>query len=215
MEKPNLAHVSTSLKLAILPNSGVLLFHPVAKYYGRHIAHVGWDPEKGFDMKNVDPSWAELFSELGKYGIKVEDIKDPETAKFLVNYVKDRGGLKAKPEGVTEKPKPERRGAPPPPPPRKKHLQASTAAVSVQPPAISPTLPIRAPMPTRPVATSPALPARAIPSPLPRSERVEDEQPITRTSIFLNLLICAFIRNKAQLSNSATTTTTTTSNGFS
>ena len=68
----------------------------------RHLAHIGWDPEHGFDAQNIDPSWQELFSELGKYGITQEHLKDKETAQFVVSFVNARGG-------------PKKRAAPPPP----------------------------------------------------------------------------------------------------
>ncbi|KAI9225465.1 MAG: hypothetical protein DHS80DRAFT_9540, partial [Piptocephalis tieghemiana] len=38
----------------------------------QHLSHIGWDPEKGFDTKNIDPSWKGLFDQLGKYGISTE-----------------------------------------------------------------------------------------------------------------------------------------------
>ncbi|KAI9591989.1 hypothetical protein BDF19DRAFT_388902, partial [Syncephalis fuscata] len=35
----------------------------------RHLSHIGWDPDRGFDMTNVDPAWKALIQDLGKYGI--------------------------------------------------------------------------------------------------------------------------------------------------
>ena len=32
----------------------------------QHISHVGWDPNKGFDLENVDPKLKQFFSKAGK-----------------------------------------------------------------------------------------------------------------------------------------------------
>ena len=31
----------------------------------QHISHVGWDPNKGFDLENVDPKLKQFFSKAG------------------------------------------------------------------------------------------------------------------------------------------------------
>eukprot|EP01102_Stenamoeba_stenopodia_P012593 TRINITY_DN3997_c1_g1_i1.p1 TRINITY_DN3997_c1_g1~~TRINITY_DN3997_c1_g1_i1.p1 ORF type:complete len:350 (+),score=104.17 TRINITY_DN3997_c1_g1_i1:50-1051(+) len=65
----------------------------------KHESHIGWDPERGFEIRNIPPEWKALFQSAG---IKKSELKDAETAKFIVNTVADVlcGG-----------------GAPPPPPP--------------------------------------------------------------------------------------------------
>ena len=31
----------------------------------QHVSHVGWDPNKGFDLENVDPKLKQFFSKAG------------------------------------------------------------------------------------------------------------------------------------------------------
>ena len=62
-----------------------------------------------------------MFSELGKYGITEEQLKDKETAQFVVSFVNAHGGPTKK--------------APPPPPPRAKKTQTmvNTAQTETKP----------------------------------------------------------------------------------
>ncbi|RKP35272.1 hypothetical protein BJ085DRAFT_28421 [Dimargaris cristalligena] len=51
----------------------------------KHVGHVGWDPDKGYDMVNVDnPQWKQLVDQLAKYGITKEQLHDKETAQIVM-----------------------------------------------------------------------------------------------------------------------------------
>jgi Wiskott-Aldrich syndrome protein len=80
-----------------------------------HISHIGWDPEKGFDIHNIPPEWQKLFKAAG---VRKADIQDADVAKMLVNIVADAltapGGGSAPPPPP---PPPPSSSAPPPPPP--------------------------------------------------------------------------------------------------
>lgn len=68
----------------------------------KHIAHMGFDSEKGFTAENVDPSWERLLSQLQGMGISKSQIE--ENKDFIKDFVRDAEA------GNTSQ-------APPPPPP--------------------------------------------------------------------------------------------------
>ncbi|KAF9087479.1 hypothetical protein BGX27_002917, partial [Mortierella sp. AM989] len=152
----------------------------------RHLGHIGWDPNKGFNVQNIDPEWKNLFEQLDKMGVSHEDIQD--NAEFVEKFVQSRGGpgavkkapaAPAAPASRTRPtpssgaatsasgsvPKPATSKAPPPPPPASRR----TAPPPPPPSRVSRTVP--AP-PT--VNAPPALPSRdhghaaAPPSPEPQ-----------------------------------------------
>uniref|UniRef100_A0A3B3TQZ5 WASP like actin nucleation promoting factor n=1 Tax=Poecilia latipinna TaxID=48699 RepID=A0A3B3TQZ5_9TELE len=109
----------------------------------QHIGHVGWDPNTGFDLNNLDPELKNLFDMCG---ISEAQLKDRETSKVIYDFIEKKGGVEAvknelRRQGesrhtpppmvlvLTAPPPPFRgsRGAPPPPPP-------SRAPVSAPPP---------------------------------------------------------------------------------
>ncbi|KAI5478643.1 actin regulatory protein [Pseudohyphozyma bogoriensis] len=49
-----------------------------------HVAHMGFDSEKGFSSNNVDPSWERLLSQLESQGISRTQILKNET--FIRNF---------------------------------------------------------------------------------------------------------------------------------
>eukprot|EP01122_Echinamoeba_exundans_P007723 TRINITY_DN2434_c0_g2_i1.p2 TRINITY_DN2434_c0_g2~~TRINITY_DN2434_c0_g2_i1.p2 ORF type:complete len:456 (-),score=139.78 TRINITY_DN2434_c0_g2_i1:59-1426(-) len=67
----------------------------------RHESHIGWDPNQGFEIRNIPPQWKALFQAAG---VKKSELRDAETAKFMMNVIQD-----AMTSGGD--------GAPPPPPP--------------------------------------------------------------------------------------------------
>jgi len=85
----------------------------------QHVTHVGWDPNRGFDMNNVDPSVKELFASAG---VTEKDMEDEETVKFIYDFIEQKGGIDAvKKDQENRKsrrppPMPPTHGAPPPPP---------------------------------------------------------------------------------------------------
>ncbi|XP_034033231.1 neural Wiskott-Aldrich syndrome protein-like isoform X2 [Thalassophryne amazonica] len=128
----------------------------------QHIGHVGWDPNTGFDLNNLDPALKNLFDMCG---ISEAQLKDRETSKVIYDFIEKKGGVEAvknelrrqapppppsrcgpppPPLHNSAPPPPARggRGAPPPPPPSRVPVSAAP------PPPCRPCAP-RAPPPTR------------------------------------------------------------------
>ncbi|KAJ8245311.1 hypothetical protein GJAV_G00269430 [Gymnothorax javanicus] len=74
----------------------------------QHIGHVGWDPNTGFDLNNLDPELKNLFDMCG---ISEAQLKDKETSKVIYDFIEKKGGVEAVKNEL-------RRQAPPPPPSR-------------------------------------------------------------------------------------------------
>lgn len=47
----------------------------------RHLQHIGYDPEKGFEVSNIPEEWKALFKSAG---LKPKDLKDKETAQAII-----------------------------------------------------------------------------------------------------------------------------------
>nr|XP_021535041.1 wiskott-Aldrich syndrome protein [Neomonachus schauinslandi] len=58
----------------------------------KHVSHVGWDPQNGFDVNNLDPDLRSLFS---RAGISEAQLTDAETSKLIYDFIEDQGGLEA------------------------------------------------------------------------------------------------------------------------
>lgn len=95
----------------------------------RHDAHIGWDPENGFEIRNIPPAWRKLFQEAG---VKKKDLQNKETAAFIMETVMSAmgdgsggppppappaGGGGGGGGGGPPPPPPPPGGGPPPPPP--------------------------------------------------------------------------------------------------
>ncbi|KAF9240050.1 hypothetical protein BU15DRAFT_46108 [Melanogaster broomeanus] len=85
----------------------------------KHVAHVGFDEEKGYTSTNVDPSWLTFLDSLKSHGITQDLIN--QNMDFIKEFVRDAQN-DGREQGATPKKKPPpppvpRRGAPPPPPP--------------------------------------------------------------------------------------------------
>ena len=90
----------------------------------RHLAHIGFDPNTGFDIKNIPPEWKSLFD---KAGITKEQLENKDTAKFIVDFVQSKGGPapeKQPAPSTSSSPSKTNRGPPPPPPSRRKPSSA-------------------------------------------------------------------------------------------
>ncbi|KAF9272228.1 hypothetical protein BGZ68_002590, partial [Mortierella alpina] len=73
----------------------------------RHLGHIGWDPNKGFNVQNIDPEWKNLFEQLDKMGVSQEDIQN--NAEFVSQFVQSRGGpgvVKPSPAAPTSRSRP-------------------------------------------------------------------------------------------------------------
>ncbi|ETE67866.1 Neural Wiskott-Aldrich syndrome protein [Ophiophagus hannah] len=58
----------------------------------QHIGHVGWDPNTGFDVNNLDPELKNLFDMCG---ISEAQLKDKETSKAIYDFIEKTGGVEA------------------------------------------------------------------------------------------------------------------------
>uniref|UniRef100_A0A3Q0SKB1 WASP like actin nucleation promoting factor n=1 Tax=Amphilophus citrinellus TaxID=61819 RepID=A0A3Q0SKB1_AMPCI len=58
----------------------------------QHIGHVGWDPNTGFDLNNLDPELKNLFDMCG---ISEAQLKDKETSKVIYDFIEKNGGVDA------------------------------------------------------------------------------------------------------------------------
>lgn len=55
----------------------------------RHVAHVGWDPDKGFAVESLDDNLKHFFQ---KAGVSESHLKDKETRQFIYNFIELNGG---------------------------------------------------------------------------------------------------------------------------
>ncbi|KAH0628901.1 hypothetical protein JD844_010528 [Phrynosoma platyrhinos] len=58
----------------------------------KHVQHIGWDPNSGFDVNNLDPDLKTLFSQAG---ISEAQLTDAETSKLIYDFIEGQGGLEA------------------------------------------------------------------------------------------------------------------------
>ncbi|KAJ8269142.1 hypothetical protein COCON_G00117490 [Conger conger] len=139
----------------------------------QHIGHVGWDPNTGFDLNNLDPELMNLFD---RCGISEAELKDKETSKVIYDFIEQKGGLEAVKNEFRRQapppPPPPSRGGPPPPPPhysgpsRPPPPSRGRGAPPPPPPSRAPTSGSGAPPPPPPPPPPPGPPAPA-PPPLP------------------------------------------------
>ncbi|XP_074481197.1 actin nucleation-promoting factor WASL-like isoform X1 [Sebastes fasciatus] len=136
----------------------------------QHIGHVGWDPNTGFDLNNLDPELKNLFDMCG---ISEAQLKDKETSKVIYDFIEKKGGVEAVKNELRRQapPPPPSRGGPPPPPPPPHHGSAPPPP----PPARGrgappPPPPSRAPI-SAPPPPPPSRPGMSAPPPPPPPSR--------------------------------------------
>ncbi|KAF9911963.1 hypothetical protein EC991_001410 [Linnemannia zychae] len=129
----------------------------------RHVGHIGWDPDVGFEAQNIDPAWRTLFDQLDTFGVSRQQIN--ENAAFITTFVNAHGGLAPKqsngttnnsnvsignngsasdlsridsppPMRAQSPPPPKKRPPPPPPPPA--NTSSSNQAGAATAPLVSP-----------------------------------------------------------------------------
>uniref|UniRef100_A0A672JMG5 WASP like actin nucleation promoting factor b n=1 Tax=Salarias fasciatus TaxID=181472 RepID=A0A672JMG5_SALFA len=134
----------------------------------QHIGHVGWDPNTGFDLNNLDPELKNLFDMCG---ISEAQLKDKETSKVIYDFIEKKGGVEAVKNELRRQapPPPPSRSGPPPPPPPPHHGSAPPPP----PPARGrgmppPPPPSRAPV-SAPPPPPPSRPGMSAPPPPPPS----------------------------------------------
>jgi Wiskott-Aldrich syndrome protein len=59
----------------------------------QHLAHMGYDSQKGFSSVGVDPTWKALLEQLSMKGISAKDIQENE--QFIKDFVEQSGGIEA------------------------------------------------------------------------------------------------------------------------
>ncbi|XP_042577586.1 neural Wiskott-Aldrich syndrome protein-like isoform X1 [Cyprinus carpio] len=126
----------------------------------RHVGHVGWDPNTGFDLNNLDPELKNLFDMCG---ISEAQLKDKETSKDIYEFIEMRGGVEAVKNELRRQapppppsrggPPPPQNSAPPPPPPSR-----GRGAPPPPPPSRVPTSAPPPPPPSRPGMGAPPPP---------------------------------------------------------
>lgn len=98
-----------------------------------HLQHVGWHPEKGFNVEKLDEDLRVFFTMAG---VSDKDLNDCETRNFIYDFIENHGGLEKAKQEIAEKSMPPpvpvrdlpqtprtprgthtRSAAPPPPPP--------------------------------------------------------------------------------------------------
>ncbi|CAG8510991.1 11389_t:CDS:2, partial [Dentiscutata heterogama] len=103
----------------------------------RHLGHIGFNPDTGFDVQNIDPQWKSLFDQLGELGVSQELIK--QNAEYIMKYVDDKGGIKkvnkpTKPTTGKSTPGAAKKTPPPPPPSRRPGSSPPVKAKAKSPP---------------------------------------------------------------------------------
>ncbi|XP_055368003.1 WASP like actin nucleation promoting factor b isoform X4 [Betta splendens] len=137
----------------------------------QHIGHVGWDPNTGFDLNNLDPELKNLFDMCG---ISEAQLKDKETSKVIYDFIEKKGGVEAVKDELRRQgpprwsapPPPPSRGGPPPPPPH--HTSAPPPPPARGRGAPPPPPPSRAPN-SGPPPPPPSRPGMSAPPPPPPS----------------------------------------------
>ncbi|XP_048739047.2 actin nucleation-promoting factor WASL-like [Ostrea edulis] len=130
----------------------------------RHVNHVGWDPERGFEMDKLDEDMKYLFKSVG---ISDNDQVDKETLDFIYDFVEKNGGI--------EQVKKEMNRPPPPPPPSAQPPAPPTSrAAPAPPPSVG-----RAPPPPMRQQAPPSRPAKSNTGPPPPPPQRERQLPPT------------------------------------
>lgn len=156
----------------------------------QHISHVGWDPNHGFDLENVDPNLKKFFQ---KAGVDEKALQDKDTRDFIYDFIDKHGGVEAAlrevnsiPEHLAPPPPPRLISNPnstlsrptsnpvpnqaPPPPPAHPISRSASSVMRAPPPAppAPPSLSIPpSPPPPPPAAVAPPPPPVSAPAPPP------------------------------------------------
>lgn len=135
----------------------------------KHVSHVGWDPQNGFDVNNLDPDLRSLFS---RAGISEAQLTDAETSKLIYDFIEDQGGLEAvRKEMRRQEPLP-----PPTPPSRAGGIQPP------RPPAVGANKGRPGPLPPVPSGGAPPPPTPRGPPALGRGGPPPPPPPVTGRS---------------------------------
>jgi Wiskott-Aldrich syndrome protein len=129
----------------------------------QHVQHIGWNPNTGFDLENVDPNLIKFFEVAG---VSQEQLTDQDTRTFIYDFIDRHGGIDAAIQEV-KRPPPSKPSVPPPPPRR-----------SIPPPP-PPPLPTSVPAAVPPPPPPPPMPSSApVPPPMPSAKATPAPQPV-------------------------------------
>nr|XP_033779392.1 wiskott-Aldrich syndrome protein [Geotrypetes seraphini] len=132
----------------------------------QHVQHVGWDPNSGIDVQNLDPDLKNLFN---KAGISESQLADVETSRLIYDFIEQQGGVEAikqemKRHSSAVPPPPPSRSSPLPPPPSGPAPPPSRGRSGPLPPVPGPPS-LLPPTPSRGALVSPPPPQRGPPQP--------------------------------------------------
>ncbi|KAG8234185.1 hypothetical protein J437_LFUL007345 [Ladona fulva] len=130
----------------------------------RHVSHVGWDPNRGFDLDNVEDPQLKQFFDMA--GVSESQLQDRETREFIYDFINRHGGLDAVKGDIHATPSPPSGPPPmptpkPPPPVPARYVSAPNTSRTTPPPPPpqQPPPPIR----TGPLPPPPPPPIRTLP----------------------------------------------------
>ncbi|KAM6895868.1 actin nucleation-promoting factor WASL-like isoform 2-T2 [Xenentodon cancila] len=148
----------------------------------QHIGHVGWDPNTGFDLNNLDPELKHLFDMCG---ISEAQLKDKETSKVIYDFIEKKGGVEAVKNELRRQapPPPPSRGGPPPPPPPPHHSSAPPPPPPARGRGVPPPPPSRAPVSAPPPPPPSRMGMSAPPPPPPSRGSLPPPPPPAHASI--------------------------------
>ncbi|KAI8970896.1 hypothetical protein BD414DRAFT_390602, partial [Trametes punicea] len=101
----------------------------------KHVAHMGYDPEKGFTSTNIDPSWQTFLSDLEGHGVSREVLE--RDMEFIKDFVRD--AQKAEAKSVQSGAASAAKKKPPPPPAPRRVVQAQSDNRPPSPPPAPPS----------------------------------------------------------------------------
>ncbi|XP_013097655.1 actin nucleation-promoting factor WASL isoform X2 [Stomoxys calcitrans] len=139
----------------------------------RHVSHVGWDDDKGFDCVG-DENDEVLNQFFVKAGVSKTQLNDRDTRAFIYDFIQNKNVLDIVKQENVEKPMKTAQAAPPPPPTRHHHhhTQNGNTSTATSTPRTAPPPPARQPPPPVPttvpgLSRAPAPPSRPPPPPAP------------------------------------------------
>ncbi|GFS90569.1 wiskott-Aldrich syndrome protein [Trichonephila clavipes] len=102
-----------------------------------HLQHVGWHPERGFNIESVDQELQDFFNLAG---VSEKDLKDCETRTFIYDFINNHGGVEKAKQEIAQK------AAPPPVPVRDipqtpRNTRGATRSAAPPPPPPPPSVP--------------------------------------------------------------------------
>ncbi|XP_034255954.1 neural Wiskott-Aldrich syndrome protein-like isoform X2 [Thrips palmi] len=131
----------------------------------RHVSHVGWNPNTGFDVTDeVEGSAMKQF--FAKAGVSETQLQDKNTRDFIYDFIKNHGGIDRVKDEVQSPDVPLQSPDVPPPPVPARTVQSS-ASIRTAPPPPPPPSRNQLPPPPPPSQAAAMAPAPGPPPPPP------------------------------------------------